>query len=362
VGAAAIRDEQASGRLDRPPADRSYIVLPESFGRRFTVFSDTEEEFDWSKPRSRDNRAVTHMRAWPAMHERFRGRGVKIVHLIDHPIATDSFAAGLLRGWLEAGECSVGTQLHPWVNPPHDEEVITFNSFAGNLPKELERAKLSNLTEAIEQAVGRRPIVYRAGRYGVGPHSAELLADLGYRADVSVRALFEYRSEGGPDFRGVKPLPYRVGGRGLVELPLSAAWVGGARRWGRGLYEAAGRLPRGQGLLARAGLLSRVPLTPEGTPLAEAIAAARALLADGVRWLSLSFHSPSVEPGHTPFVRTAADLDAFHSWWEGMFDFLEAEGVAPASIEETVDAAVGAAPCHDDPGSVSDAGTVGQGL
>jgi hypothetical protein len=225
------------------------------------------------------------------------------------------------------------------VNPPHDEEVNTYNSFVGNLPISLERGKILNLTETIETAFGRRPIVYRAGRYGVGPNTAGLLGEAGYAADVSVRALFDYRAEGGPDFSRVKPLPYRVGESGLIELPLSAAYVGPLRARGRAIRLAAARLPRGQGILYRSGLLNRAALTPEGEPLEDALAAARALIADGVRWFSLSFHSPSVEPGHTPFVQTDEDLRAFHAWWETMFDFFEREGIAPASIEETIAAA-----------------------
>jgi len=327
------------GTLDRPPAQSDYIGLPDSFGRRFTIFCDTEEEFDWIKPRSRDNRSTTHMAAMPDLQERFRRRSVKCVHLVDHPIATDPASVAMLGDWLERDEISIGTQLHPWVNPPHDEEVNTFNSFVGNLPMELERAKIETLTAAIESAFGRRPIVYRAGRYGVGPNTAGLLREAGYEADVSVRALHDYSDEGGPDFSRTKPFPYRVGDGRLIELPLSAAYVGGLRRWGRGAYRAAGKLPRGRGILFRTGLLNRVPLTPEGVPLEEALAAARALLADGVRWFSLSFHSPSVEPGHTPFVRTAEDLRTFHAWWDGMFDFFERQGIAPASIEETIAAA-----------------------
>jgi hypothetical protein len=328
-----------AGRLDRPPAEAEYLELPASFGRRFTVFCDTEEEFDWGRPRSRDNRSTTHMAAMPDLQERFRRRGVKCVHLVDHPIATDPASIAMLRAWLERDEISIGTQLHPWVNPPHDEEVNTFNSFVGNLPIELERAKIENLTETIGSAFGRRPAVYRAGRYGVGPNTASLLSDFGYDADVSVRALHEYGDEGGPDFSRVKPLPFRVGERGLVELPLSAAYVGGLRRWGRAAYRAAGRVPRGRGILFRTGLLNRIPLTPEGVPLEEALSAVRTLIDDGVRWFSLSFHSPSVEPGHTPFVRTAGDLRDFHAWWDGMFDLFEREGIAPASIEETIAAA-----------------------
>ncbi|HYE29111.1 MAG TPA: polysaccharide deacetylase family protein [Allosphingosinicella sp.] len=327
------------GRLDQPPRERCYIRLPDSFGRRFTIFCDTEEEFDWGRPRHRDNRATTHMRAMPDLQERFRRRGVKPVYLVDHPIATDPAAVEMLRDWMERGECAVGAQLHPWVNPPHEEEVITYNSFAGNLPKALERAKINGLTETIASAFDRRPIVYRAGRYGVGPNTAELLEEAGYEADASVRALFDYGAEGGPDFSRVRPLPFRIGDDALVELPLSAAYVGAFRRRGRGLYRAAGRLPRGRGLLSRTGLLDRVALTPEGVKLPDALAAARALVADGVRWFSLSFHSPSVEPGHTPYVRTADDLRGFHDWWDGMLDFFAAEGIAPASIEETIAAA-----------------------
>lgn len=330
------------GRLDQAPLERCYIDLPERFGRRFTIFCDTEEEFDWGAPRSRDNRSTTHMRAMPDMQERFRRRGVKPVYLVDHPIATDPASVAMLSGWMERGECAIGTQLHPWVNPPHDEEVITFNSFAGNLPPALERAKINDLTDTIESAFGRRPDVYRAGRYGVGPNTARLLEEAGYSADVSVRALFDYSDEGGPDFSKVEPRPFRIGDDALVELPLSAAYVGALRSRGRGLYRAAARLPRGQGVLARTGLLNRVPLTPEGVPLGEALAAAKALLDDGLRWFSLSFHSPSVEPGHTPFVRTAEDLRGFHAWWEGMLDFFAANGVEPASIEETIAAAKGA--------------------
>lgn len=338
--------DRRAHRLNRQPRANDYIALPDSFGRRFTVFSDTEEEFDWGKPRSRDNRSTTHMAAMPDLQERFRRRGVKCVHLVDHPIATDPKSVALLREWLDRDEISVGTQLHPWVNPPHDEEVNTYNSFVGNLPTELERAKIRNLTETIHAAFGRRPIVYRAGRYGVGPNTAGLLAEAGYEADVSVRALHDYSGEGGPDFSWIKPFPFRVGGGDLLELPLSAAFVGRLRRRGTALYRAASRLPRGRGLLFRTGLLNRVPLTPEGVPLHEALAAARALLDDGVRWFSLSFHSPSVEPGHTPFVRTAEDLRTFHAWWDGMFDFFEREGIAPASIEETI-AAARAAPGSD---------------
>jgi hypothetical protein len=333
----------AGGRLDLPPPDDAYLDLPADFGRRVAVFVDTEEEFDWTKPTSREERSTGAAESLPIMHKRLRGYGVEPIYLIDHPIASDLRCVSTLREFQEAGECTVGTQLHSWVNPPFEEEVNRTNSFPGNLPIELERAKLIRLTDTIENGFGRRPIVYRAGRYGVGPNTAALLAELGYRADVSVRATFDYRHEGGPNFSRMRPFPYRLD-NGLIEIPLTAGYVGGLRSHGSSLFQLAGRIPRLRGLLARSGLLGRVALTPEGMPLADVRDVVDCLLDDDVRLFSISFHSPSVEPGHTPYVRDAHDLDLFYAWWDGIFDHLGRRGIAPASMDECLQAIAGARP------------------
>jgi MFS family permease len=58
-------------------------------------------------------------------------------------------------------------------------------------------------------------------------------------------------------------------------------------------------------------MLSRVPLTPEGITATEATTAIDALIEEGVRVLNFSFHSPTLEPGHTPYVRSEDDLARF---------------------------------------------------
>ena len=333
-----------TARLDQPPHADWYLRFPEDFGRRFMVFSDTEEEFDWTKPQRRENRATTHVKSLGQAHRRFRDYGAHPVYLIDHPIATDPAAVDLFAPLQEAGECTIGTQLHPWVNPPFEEEVNRTNSFSGNLPSALERAKLECLTETIAEAFGRRPNVYRAGRYGIGRTTAGHLQELGYQLDVSVRAYFDYSDEKGPDFSKMEPLPYRLGGSGLLEVPLSAAFLGAARALGPRLFPLTGKVPRLRGALARARLLNRVPITPEGAPLAEALDAVGRLLDDGHQIISISFHSPSVEPGHTPFVRDEADLREFWDWWDGVFNLLARHGVTSASVDDVLAAARRARP------------------
>lgn len=329
----------ATDRLDRPPPRSSYVDLADAFGRRFAIFVDTEEEFDWSQPPTRDGHGTRAAESLPEAHRRLAAAGVKPVYLVDYPIASDPRAVATLRDYAEQGECTIGSQLHPWVNPPFGEKLSRSNSFAGNLPIELEREKLLRLTQAIERGFGRRPRVYRAGRYGVGPNTARLLIEAGYEADVSVRPLYDHSGEGGPHFSGIAPKPYWVAGGALLEVPLTAAYVGRLRRWGRRIYPAAARLPRAPGLLARIGLLSRVALTPEGMPLRETVEAIDRLLDDHVRLFSISFHSPSVEPGHTPYVRDQADLARFYAWWDGVFDHFARRGVAPAGYDEILAAA-----------------------
>jgi hypothetical protein len=334
----ALNEFAGCGQLDRPPRASCYVRLPESFGRRFMIFCDTEEEFDWGKPHDRNARATTHMKTLPEAQRHMSAFGAKPVYLIDHPIATDPRSVELLRPWQDAGECAVGTQLHPWVNPPFDEEVNRTNSFAGNLPRSLERAKLKCLTETIEENFGRRPVIYRAGRYGVGRNTADLLCELGYRIDVSIRAMFDYSDEKGPNFSRIKPLPYRIGDGHLLEAPLSAAYLGPLRGLGTRVFSASAKAPRVRGALARVGLLNRVPLTPEGTALAEALQAVERLLDDDVQLFSISYHSPSVEPGHTPFVRDQADLDEFYRWWDGVLGLLVRRGVTGASLDDLLEA------------------------
>src|SRR5690606_14336096 len=126
----------------------------------------------------------------------------------DWPLANSPRASEMLRTACAAGKAEIGVQLHQWVNPPFDEVVSERNSFTGNLPPELERAKLGNLYRAIERNFEVAPAIYRAGRYGVGPHTAEALAAQGIAIDTSVRANFDYSAGGGPDFRNHPLAPY----------------------------------------------------------------------------------------------------------------------------------------------------------
>ena len=328
----SMTDPAPQIRLDLPPRADQRAALPQDFGRRYVIFGDAEEEFDWGAPFARENTSTAAIAGLPAATQRFNDRGAVPCYMVDYPVVNNPESAAITRAMVESGQCDVGTQLHPWVNPPFEEEVSSFNSFTGNLPRELQRTKLHALTTKIEDATGFRPVTYRAGRYGIAAHTADLLIEAGYRMDVSVRALFDYSAQGGADFSAHPIWPYRVGGP-LWEGPLTAAWLGHLRR-----FPALHKLPALRGPLSRLGLLSRVALTPEDMPLADAQEAIRILLGEGHALFSLSFHTPTVEIGHTPYVRDAADLARFWAWWDGVLDLFDRERVLPVRAHDIIKA------------------------
>ncbi|WP_298809070.1 WalW protein [uncultured Sphingomonas sp.] len=318
--------------------DGAALDWPLTFGRRFVVTIDTEEEFDWSAPGATDDYDVSAIAALPPMQDRLAAYGVSPIYMVDYVVAASEPAAAILRGLLARNPAAaIGAQLHSWVTPPLGSGARV-ETFAGNLPREVEAAKLDRLVAMIERTLGRRPCIYRAGRYGVGPNTFQALAARGFRIDASVRARFDYSAQGGPDFTSVSPRPFALDEAELVELPLTTIYTGLLRQYGAWLHPLLGRLPRARGVFARSKLLSRVPLTPEGTPVHEACRAIAVAAGSGERLLQLTFHSPSLVPGHTPYVRDAAQLARFHAWWDEVLPALARYGYLPASLGEVLNA------------------------
>ena len=191
------------------------------------VVVDTEEEFDWSKPFNRESNAVRNLAHQEKAQDLFGRLGIKPTYVVDYAVASQGTGYGPLREFLADGRCDIGAHLHPWVNPPYVEEVGYRLSYPGNLAPELESEKLLVLTEAIERNLGVKPLVYRAGRYGLGPRSLALIDRLGYEVDVSVLPRIDLSSRFGPDFSafGIHPFRFGKGGRRLG-IPLTIGHVG----------------------------------------------------------------------------------------------------------------------------------------
>jgi glycosyltransferase involved in cell wall biosynthesis/peptidoglycan/xylan/chitin deacetylase (PgdA/CDA1 family) len=273
---------------------------------------DTESEFDWSKGVAADLGAVRSIEKLPAVQEIFERHGMRPCYVIDYPVATGATSRRIMRAMAERG-ADIGAHLQPWTTPPFIEPVDNRHAFPGNLPVWLQRQKLAHLGEAIESAIGSRPRVFKAGRYGIGRFTLSLLEEMGYDVDLSVAPGFDYRPEHGPDFSAFGSEPAWFGqDRALLEIPTTSAFTGALRAAGPGLWKALAwpglRHLHLRGILDRGGLFSRLRLSPEGHDLRQMQRLARHLVKSGETCLTLSFHSSSLQPGFTPYCRTAGDV------------------------------------------------------
>jgi hypothetical protein len=342
------------------PARRSVILTPKSTAychmdlsekAKLVVVVDTEEEFDWSCAFSRDYISISSMRWISRAQDIFDEYHIMPVYVIDYPVASQADGYRPLQEIYASGRCLIGAHLHPWVNPPFKEPVNRYNSFPGNLPRALEAAKLQVLSDRIGELFGAHPTIYKAGRYGIGPHTAEILEEQGYEVDLSVCPCMDYSAEGGPDFTHNSAWPFWFGkGRRLLGLPLTVGFAGLLRHWGTPLHSIASR-PAMQkfhtvGALARLGLVDKIWLSPEGYTSAEHVKLVRALYRDDLRVFSFAFHSPSVEPGNTPYVRSQRDLEEFLTRCRKFFDFfmgeLGGQPTTPLELKQQLTACFGA--------------------
>lgn len=323
-----------------PPSHSARAAFASDFGQRTLLTVDTEEEFDWNGPFQSSGHTLDHIPQIARFQSFCEELNVSPLYLVDWPIATDPTAVEIIGDAVKRGTAEVGIQLHPWVNPPFDEQVNERNSFAGNLPHELELAKFTALRDQIESAFGTKPLSYRAGRYGLGEHSAEMLKRAGVRVDTSVRTLFDYSHQHGPDFSRHPASPYWVDdGHNLLEAPVTSVYWGMLRQLGIPLQRFQRRVPTFYAAFSKFRLLERIALTPEGVTAEEAIRGIDIALDEGLPLLVLSFHSPSLAPGYTPYSRTADDVERLYDWFRAVYGYLAQRSIPATTIGEIIAAA-----------------------
>ncbi len=293
---------------------------------RLCITIDTEEEGLWSGQYRMTGNSVENIQGLPRFQSLCDRLGIRPTYLIDAPVVQDDRASDILAEIHSAARCEIGAHVHPWCNPPLDELYDSRESFFCNLPVGLQRAKLDWLTNAISDRFRERPISFRAGRYGLDVIGARILAELGYRVDSSVIPFTDYSSDGGPDFTRAPWQPYFVGdsslqtpeGTGtLLEVPVSVGfnWQNFPRAMAclHQLRRPSLRWTRIEGVLDEMRLLKRIKLSPEGTGGRDLRTLVDRYCATPGSSLVMMFHSTSLVPGNSPYVRNQQELEQFLS-------------------------------------------------
>jgi peptidoglycan/xylan/chitin deacetylase (PgdA/CDA1 family) len=297
------------------------------------VTIDTEED-NW-EPRPGDA-TVENIRELPRLDDFLRRFGVRATYFTTYQVATAPWAAATLRTVRDGG-AEIGAHLHPWNTPPRAAGPEHQSTMVKNLPPAMQRAKIEQLTAALADAFGAAPTTFRAGRYGLGPTTVGALLQCGYRVDSSVTPYVNWEdTDGGPNFIGAPLDAYRLTpGRDprhpdpdgpLLEIPVSAGYTRSPfsvlDRTRRILAARPLRAFRLAGLAWRAGVIKRTVLNPEIHSPRDMLDLSRQLIRRGVRHLNLTWHTPSLRPGLSPFVTTEADRERFYgaieSYLEGL--------------------------------------------
>jgi hypothetical protein len=124
-------------------------------------------------------------------------------------------------------------------------------------------------------------------------------------------------------------------------VPLTTVYSGLLRKQSGLAAAFMEKSPLVNAIFSRSKMLERIPLTPEGISARETKEAIDVALDDDLRLLVFSFHSPSLSPGHTPYVRSDEDLDGFYDWWREVIDHLEMRNVKPVDFDELLKVASG---------------------
>jgi hypothetical protein len=298
------------------------------------VSIDTEED-DWDAYKPTGHQ-LTNIESLPKLHQLFDRYQIKPTYLIDYPVAADETHRDFFKIVHNIGCAEIGAHLHPWNTPPFEEKITIYNSMIKNLSPDLQRKKIINLSNLIEEKLGMRPTSFRAGRFCFTQQISSTLAELNYSVDSSVTPFINWEAEcGGVNFYGYPYYPYQIPlksdtpfhetGSRLWEVPITIGFNHLPFKLYASIYDVLGmnqlKRLRLRGIAHRLGFLRKIWLSPELSSHKEMAELSKVIIRLGISVLNLFFHSTSLAPGLSPFVKTDkhkrsffVNLELFFLW------------------------------------------------
>ena len=298
---------------------------------------DTESDDLWA---GRAELTFQNILQMPRLQTFFEGYGIRPTYLITYPVAVSREGREIFGPIARSGRAEIGSHMHVWTTPPIvpvTENDPAYAPLAMEIPPDLVREKMVNVTKAVGELAGYQPRSHRAGRFGLGGRGLRILEELGYVVDTSVTPLWSWQEASpngglrGPDFRHAPLEPYfpdyedltRPGASKILEVPTSYFI---SRPLPRRMAMWLARRPRNHSLvraLRWSGLVRHGWLRPgRDVTASQLVGTAKALLAAGLNVLNVMFHSSEMAAGTSPATRTAAAVDDSYRQMEMLFGFL----------------------------------------
>lgn len=288
----------------------------------FVMTIDTEEEWNWKKGFPVETYSVQNTARIPKFQTFCNELGVKPTYFIDYAIASDPASVKCFRTLFEEGVCEVGTHLHPWITPPIEEDIHDENTHAINLPPDLVRRKLQTLTQKIEHEVGKRPLSFRSGRWGINGTLLKILIEQGYVIDSSVcpfhadSTFSYYDAPDVPYWPDLDICTHEGSQNEIFEIPVTSGFslpnFALCHRVHHFLSAPPWTTFHAIGILWNLHVMRKLQLSPELTDSSNMITLVNSCLKRGHRIIHMYLHSSSLLPGGSPYVSNDIDENTFY--------------------------------------------------
>lgn len=315
---------------------------------KILITIDTEED-EWGDYSNRSFK-VENISQIPLIQDLFDRYNVKPTYLVNWPVVTNYKATDILKTILNKNHCAIGTHCHSWNTPPYSRPGTEFTSMLSNLPYKDIYGKITNIHQAITDAFGKIPKVFRSGRYGFNSNVAQCLTELGYLADSSMTPFRDWRKYCGPDFRNISTYHYRfhkgnpfkaVKNGSLIEFPLTIGFLQKMEDLHRIIRKTLSMRPFSKmkiiGMLERLSIHNLGWLSPEKADGPTMVRLADRFIQSRHRFLVLDFHSTTLLPGKSPFVRNDNDLKTFLNNMEHFLQYTKINGYECITLECAVE-------------------------
>lgn len=298
----------------------------------FIVTVDTEADNQW---KSEAELSLSNLAELPRFQDLCEDYSYRPTYLVTYEVADNAEAAQFFKKMHEQNRAEIGAHLHPWTTPPFSKEDERVQRFPGELPTNLLRAKLTNLTGVIKDAIGVRPRSFRAGRWGFNKKVARILAEAGYRVDTSITPKVDWgariRNKDNhteiPNFSTESVYPHMLA-ETLLEVPMTIVNTGlysnetsSSSRW-----LSATKIGRALSRPRWCRIFGNTTLSD----LKKVYYSARK---NNLPALVFMTHSSELIPGN-PYVKTYKDQTRLYALLEQFLVFLREEGVPESTLLE----------------------------
>ena len=303
------------------------------------VTIDTEED-DWGNYQNYDT-TTENLRGIEKLQKIFHKYNVIPTYLINYAVLKDEYHTKYLKEQYEAELCDIGTHCHPWNTPPHTDMRNDADTFMCNMDEDVILKKMKTIHNEIENKMQLSPVAFRAGRWGFGRNVLNVLKKLEYKIDTSITPYVDWEQYSGPIFNLKSNRPFTLRNslkdsldvdyryedkeKYLVEIPPTIGYLKSDFKGAEEILEKMkGKVIKKlkiRGILDKTGLVSKRWLSPELSSVKDMKKLTKNVINKGNGFVNMSFHSTSLKPGFSPFVRNSVEENSFFKKIERYIEF-----------------------------------------